>query len=85
MRHLYSFGSYTGKGNAGFDVQLAIVWRLDGERVTRSVAIDGSPLPELAASVPYEALAGGDRGVDSTVAEIGGRVMRRVGELSAMC
>ena len=85
LKHVYMFGSYTGKGNAGFDVELAIVWRLDGERVTRSVAIDGSPLPELAASAPYRDLAGGDREIDSTVAEIGGRVMRRVGELSAMC
>lgn len=84
LKHEYRFGSYTGKGNAGFDVELVIVWRLDGERVTRSIAIDGSPLPELAASVPYGDLAGGDREIDSTVAEIGGRVMRRVAELSAI-
>ena len=83
LRHLYRFGNYTGKGNAGFNLDLAIVWRLDGERVTRSIAIDGSPLPELAASVPYERLGDGNWAIDSTVAETGGRVMRRIGELSA--
>ena len=83
LRHLYRFGNYTGRGSAGFNVELAMVWRLDGERLTRSIAIDGSPLPELAASVPYEGLDGGNRAMDSTVAEIGGRIMRRIGELSA--
>ena len=40
-------------------MELAIVWRLDGERLTRSIAIDGSQLPDLAASVPYEGLDNG--------------------------
>ena len=83
LRHLYRFGNYTGKGRVGFNVELAIVWRLDGERLTRSIAIDGSPLPELAASVPYEELGIGNWAIDSTIAEIGGRIMRRIGELSA--
>ena len=83
LRHLYRFGNYTGKGRAGFDVELVIVWRLDGERLTRSIAIDGSQLPDLAASVPYEGLDDDNWTVDSTVAEIGGRIMRRIGERSA--
>ena len=42
LRHVYKFENYTGRGNAGFNVELTIWWHLDGERVTRSVAIDGS-------------------------------------------
>ena len=83
LRHLYRFGNYTGKGSAGFDVELVIVWRLDGERLTRSIAIDGTQLPDLAASVPYEGLDNGNGTVDSTVAEVAGSLMRRIGERSA--
>ncbi|MCY4515348.1 MAG: ATP-binding protein [Candidatus Tectomicrobia bacterium] len=82
ISHVYKLGNYTGKGNTGFSVELTIWWRLDGERVTRSVAIDGSPLPELAVTMPYGELCSGRWATDSTIAEIGGRLMRRVGELS---
>ena len=83
LRHVYEFGNYTGRGNAGFNVELTIWWHLDGERVTRSVAIDGSLIPGLAASVPYEGLNDSSWAIDPTIAEIGERIVRRIGELSA--
>ena len=82
ISHVYKLGYYTGKGNTGFSVELTVWWRLDSERVTRSVAIDGAPLPELAVTMPYGELCSGRWATDSTIAEIGGRLMRRVGELS---
>ena len=83
LRHVYRFRNYTGRGKAGFDLDLTIRWYLDGERLIRVVGIDDSPISELAARVPYEELNDGSWAIDATIAEIGGRIMRRVGELSA--
>ena len=83
LRHVYKFENYTGRGNAGFNVELTIWWHLDGERVTRSVAIDGSLIPGLTASVPYEGLNDSSGAIDPTIAEIGERIVRRIGEMSA--
>lgn len=83
LKHLYTLRDYAGKVNPGFNVELAVMWRLDGERVLRLVHIDSAPLPECEASVTYEELDDGSREIDQTIAEIGGRMMRRVGELSA--
>ena len=55
---------------------------LDGELLTRSVAIDGSPIPSLEVTVAYEELDGANAAVDQMIAEIGGRVIRRISELS---
>lgn len=83
LKHLYTFRDYTGNGHAGFNVALAVSWRLDGERMLRLVHIDGAPVPECGATVPYEKLNDNNWDVDQTVAEIAGRLIRRVGELSA--
>ena len=84
LRHVYKFQNYTGRGTAGFNVQLSIRWQLDGERLSRLIAIDGSPIPELAATVPYEGLNDSSWAIDPMIAEIGGRIVRRIGELSAV-
>lgn len=83
LKHVYTFRDYIGRRNAGFDVKLAISWHLDGERISRSVTIDGSPIPECGASVPYGELNNSNTGIDQTIAEIGGRIMRRIGDISA--
>ena len=83
LRHIYTFRDYIGRGNAGFNVQLAILWHLDGAQVSRLVTIDGAPIPECGASIPYEEFNDSKVGIDQTIAEIGGRLMRRIGEMSA--
>ena len=83
LKHVYTFRDYSGKGGQGFDVALSIAWLLDGELLTRSVAIDGSHIPSLEVTVAYEELDGANAAVDQMIAEIGGRVIRRISELSA--
>ena len=83
LKHVYTFRDYSGKGGQGFDVALSITWLLDGALLTRSVAIDGSHIPSLEVTVAYEELDGTNAAVDQMIAEIGGRVIRRISELSA--
>ena len=83
LKHVYTFRDYSGKGGQGFDVALSIAWLLDGELLTRSVAIDGSHIPALEVTVAYEELDSANAAVDQMIAEIGGRVIRRISELSA--
>ena len=78
LKHVYTFRDYSGKGGQGFDVALSIAWLLDGELLTRSVAIDGSHIPSLEVTVAYEELDGANAAVDQMIAEIGGRVIRRI-------
>ena len=83
LKHVYAFKDFIGRGPGGFDVTLSISWLLDGERLTRSVAIDGSQIPALEFAIAYEELDDANAAVDNTIADIGGRVIRRIGELSA--
>ena len=82
VKHCYLFGDYSGRGRKGFDLNLSILWTLDGERLSRAVEINGARIPEIGDSISYAELAQGNPGVDQLVAEVGGRIMRRVGELS---
>ena len=82
-RQAYTLRDYIGRGNAGFEVQLALSWHLDEALGARSVTIDGSPIPECEVSVPYEELNDSNMGIAQTSAEIGGRLIRRIGEISA--
>ena len=58
------------------------LWTLDGEHLSRAVEINEARIPELEDSISYVELAQGNPGVDQLVAEVGGRIMRRIGELS---
>ena len=82
VKHCYLFRDYSGRGRKGFDVNLSILWTLDGEQLSRAVEINEARIPELGDSISYAELAQGNPGVDQLVAEVGGRIMRRVGELS---
>ena len=83
VTHNYTFSDYIGKGRSGFDVTFSIRWRLDGERLSRSVTLNSFGVPELEASISYAELALRSTGEDQVVAEIGGRIVRKIGELAA--
>ena len=83
VTHNYTFSDYIGKGRSGFDVNFSIRWRLDGERLSRSVTVNEFEVPELEVSISYAELALRATGEDQVVAEIGGRIIRKIGELAA--
>ena len=71
-----------GRGWDQFGVTLSVLWRLDGEQLSRTVEVDGSRIQALEASIGHADLASTDPGVDQLVAEVRGRIIRRIGELS---
>ena len=71
-----------GRGWDQFGVTLSVLWRLDGEQLSRTVEVDGSRIQALEASIGHSDLASTDPGVDQLVAEVRGRIIRRIGELS---
>ena len=83
LKHVYAFRDYTGKGSGGFDLVLSISWCLDGEFLKQSVDIDGSRIPALESTIAYEGLDVTNAAVEHTIAEVGGRIMLRIGQLSA--
>ncbi|MDE0449413.1 MAG: ATP-binding protein [Spirochaetaceae bacterium] len=76
LKHIYTLRDYTGKGNAGFDVALAIWWTLDGEWLSRSVAVDGVTMPEPGARIAYQDLDREHTAIAQAVADISGHIMR---------
>ena len=76
LKHIYTLRDYTGKRSAGFDVTLAIWWTLDGEWLSRSIDVDGVPMPELAVRIAYEDLGREQTAVAQAVADTSGLVMR---------
>ena len=71
-----------GRGWDQFGVTLSVLWRLDGEQLSRTVEVDGSRIQALEASIGHADLSSTDPGVDQLVAEVRGRIIRRIGELS---
>ena len=45
VKHCYLFRDYSGRGRKGFDVNLSILWTLDGEQLSRAVEINECPDP----------------------------------------
>lgn len=83
LARTYRFNRYTGKGQGGFNVEFSIQWRLDGAKLSRSVTVDGSPIPELDASVDYPQLGNRTVDVDRTAAVVARHIRQRIGELSS--
>ena len=83
LKHVHAFRDYIGRGSVGFDVVLSISWCLDGDSLKQSVAIDESRVPALETTIAYERLHVTNAAVENTIAEVGGRIMRRIGQLSA--
>ena len=82
LRHGFSFDGYTGIGRNGFGLVLSIEWTLGGERVSRRVTIDETPVPQMETSIAYPELDTRSTETDHTVAEIIGRIMMRIDALS---
>ena len=76
LKHVYTLRDYIGRGNAGFNVALSIWWTLDGERLARSVDIDGVLAPELGDRIAYEELDREHTAVAQAVAETSSHIMR---------
>ena len=78
LKHVYTLKDYTGRGNAGFSVALAIRWTLDGEWLSRSVDVDGVLLADLEARIAYEDLDREHTTEVQAVAEISRYIMRLI-------
>ena len=66
----YSFGGYSGRGDAGTSLDLSITWSLGAEAVSRQVSINRAPVAELSARIPYADLDAGGVQVDRIVSSI---------------
>ena len=82
LGHDYRFEGYTGTGRNGFDLVLSIEWVFGSERLSRRVTIGGIPAPQLDADVGYSDLEERRTEIDHAVAEITGRVLMRIDDLS---
>ena len=83
LRHQFNFTAYAGRGSFGFDMVLAVRWKLGDEGLSRDVRIDGTPIPPLGTSMPYSTLDTRKVDVDHVVAEVGKGLMSRIAGLSA--
>lgn len=72
------FSDYVGRGDAGFEVTIAVAWSLAADSCRWEATIDGRPEPDLAGSVPYAALAGPPDGLEDWTANISRLVMDAV-------
>ena len=66
----YAFQGYSGRGDAGTSLTLSIIWSLGSEAVSREVTINGTPLADLGARIPYADMDAGGTRVDRIVASI---------------
>ena len=66
----HDFQGYSGRGDAGTRLVLSIAWSLGAETVSRQVTINGTPLADLGARIPYAGMDGGGAQVDRIVASI---------------
>ncbi len=82
LRHHYTFRDYTGTGDAVFNLVLVITWRLGGESVSRSVTLNGLPIPQLGIHITYTDLDAQGADTDHTIAEIGKLMMAQINALS---
>ena len=83
LRQRYNLTGYKGRGNREFDVVLMVVWRLGDVEFSQDAVIDGTPVPQLDATIPYSALDTRKPDIDHTVAEVMKGLMRRIADLSA--
>ena len=83
LRHEFNFNAYSGRGTNGFDMVLAVRWRLGDDALSRDVLIDGTPIPRLDISIPYSTLDMRTPDVDHVVAEVARGLMSRIAVRSA--
>ena len=78
LAHTYHFNGYTGKGKAGFDLYLSVVWTLDSEGFSREIIIDNAPVPNLGDRVEYSELNERSAKVSYTVGGICRKIMDEI-------
>lgn len=79
----HTFQGYSGRGDAGTDVVLSIAWSLGAEAVSREVTVNGTPLAELGARIPYADMDASGAQVDRIVAGILKAIMTAIGSRSS--
>lgn len=79
----YSFNQYTGAVNRGFDLKLALSWRLGTGTFVFEVMIDSEIIPGIGRSIPYSELNSRDADVDNTVESICRCLMAEVEQRSS--
>ena len=82
IEHRFVFRDYTGSREIDSDLVLSISWKLAGENLSQSVAIDQEGIAELGESIPYSELEDGVMDRDLFVAKVMTHVMRRIVDLS---
>ena len=82
IEHQFVFRDYTGSREIDSNLVLSISWKLTGESLSQSVAIDQEEIAELAESIPYSELQDGVIDRDLFVAKVMTHVMRRIVNLS---
>ena len=81
--HEYHFNGYTGIGGNEFDLVLTVEWKLARETVSQDVMVNGMPIPDLAAIVPYSELDTKSAELGHTIAEISNLMMTLIDALSS--
>ena len=81
--HEYHFNGYTGIGGNEFDLVLTVEWKLARETVSQDVMVNGMPIPDLAAIVPYSELDTKSAVLGHTIAEISNLMMTLIDALSS--
>ena len=82
LKHECKFKCYTGEGWKGFDALVRIVWRFDGQGFLRFAVINGERIDGLDFNLAYSEVATREQRLDYAVAEIGGSLIRAIGQTS---
>ena len=78
----FTFHEYTGKSKITFDIELIIEWQLDSTKLTRSVILDSTELPQLAATISYSDLETTSADADGVLARLVRALLDRISDLS---
>ncbi|MYC06448.1 MAG: ATP-binding protein [Chloroflexi bacterium] len=82
IEHQFVFSDYTGSREIDSNLILSISWKLSGESLSQSVAIDQEGIAELEESISYSELQDGVIDRDLFVAKIMTHIMGRIVNLS---
>ena len=76
------FTDYTGIGNAGFDIELVVYWRLLGDHLLSEILLDTAASTDTAQRIPYSELDSLSRQVGNRVVMITKSLIDRIDVLS---
>lgn len=78
----FNFGDYHGGGSKGFNVWLAVSWRLGSTSLSREVVVDASPIAALDATIAYRELHAMPADGDQVIANVIRALLARISECS---